>query len=146
MIGFRKVPVKSVLIAFLLSIFLIMLLYADFITDDSLPEESIEITESFNEEISEVLSYRIHEVMDGENLSIIFEEFKVPLNTAYRIFRLDKNNLLSKIKPGDEMKFTYLGEDITGIEIIKDSINSILIEITDKISIKKISKNFEKSQ
>jgi murein DD-endopeptidase MepM/ murein hydrolase activator NlpD len=143
MIGFKKVPVKSVLIAFLLSIFLIMLLYADFITDDSLPEERIEITESFNEEISEVLSYRIHEVMDGENLSIIFEEFKVPLNTAYRIFRLDKNNLLSKIKPGDEMKFTYLGENITGIEIIKDSINSILIEITDKISIKKISKDVE---
>ena len=143
MIGFKKVPAKSVLIAFLLSIFLIMLLYADFITDDSLPEERIEISESFNEEISEVLSYRIHEVMDGENLSIIFEEFKVPLNTAYRIFRLDKNNLLSKIKPGDEMKFTYLGEDITGIEIIKDSINSILIEITDKISIKKISKDVE---
>jgi murein DD-endopeptidase MepM/ murein hydrolase activator NlpD len=143
MIGFKKVPVKSVLIAFLLSIFLIMLLYADFITDDSLPQERIEITESFNEEISEVLSYRIHEVMDGENLSIIFEEFMVPLNTAYRIFRLDKNNLLSKIKPGDEMKFTYLGEDITGIEIIKDSINSILIEITDKISIKKISKDVE---
>jgi murein DD-endopeptidase MepM/ murein hydrolase activator NlpD len=143
MIGFKKVPVKSVLIAFLLSIFLIMLLYADFITDDSLPEEKIEITESFNEEISEVLSYRIHEVMDGENLSIIFEEYKVPLNTAYRIFRLDKNNLLSKIKPGDEMKFTYIGKDITGIEIIKDSINSILIEITDKISIKKISKNVE---
>ena len=143
MIGFKKVPIKSVLIAFLLSIFLIMLLYADFITDDSLPEERIEITESFNEEISEVLSYRIHEVMDGENLSIIFEEFKVPLNIAYRIFRLDKNNLLSKIKPGDEMKFTYLGEDITGIEIIKDSINSILIEITDKISIKKISKDVE---
>jgi murein DD-endopeptidase MepM/ murein hydrolase activator NlpD len=120
-----------------------MLLYADFITDDSLPEERIEITESFNEEILEVLSYRIHEVMDGENLSIIFEEFNVPLNTAYRIFRLDKNNLLSKIKPGDEMKFTYLGEDITGVEIIKDSINSILIEITDKISIKKISKDVE---
>ena len=139
--GFKKVPVKSVLISFLLSIFFIMLLYADFITDDSLPEERIEITESFNEEISEVLSYKIHEVMDGENLSIIFEEFKVPLNTAYRIFRLDKNNLLSKIKPGDEIKFTYLGEDITGIEIIKDSINSILIEITDKISIKKISKD-----
>ena len=143
MIGFKKVPTKSILLTFLLSIFLIILLYADFITDDSLPEERIEITESFNEEISEVLSYRIHEVMDGENLSIIFEEFKVPLNTAYRIFRLDKNNLLSKIKPGDEMKFTYLGEDITGIEIIKDSINSILIEITDKISIKKISKDVE---
>ena len=59
------------------------------------------------EEISDAISYRIHEVADGENLSIIFEDFQVPLNTAYRIFRLDKNNFLSKIKPGDEMKFTY---------------------------------------
>ena len=72
MIGFKKVPTKSVLLTFLLSIFLIMLLYADFITDDSLPEEKIEITELLNEKISEVLSYRIHEVRDGENLSIIF--------------------------------------------------------------------------
>ncbi|MDG2093407.1 MAG: peptidoglycan DD-metalloendopeptidase family protein [SAR86 cluster bacterium] len=143
MIGFKKVPTKSVLLTFLLSIFLIMLLYADFITDDSLPEEKIEITELLNEQISEVLSYRIHEVRDGENLSIIFEEFRMPLNTAYKIFRLDKNNLLSKIKPGDEMKFTYLGEHIKSIEIAKDNINSILIEISDQISIKKISKDVE---
>ena len=143
MIGFKKVPTKSVLLTFLLSIFLIMLLYADFITDDSLPEEKIEITELLNEQISEVLSYRIHAVRDGENLSIIFEEFRMPLNTAYKIFRLDKNNLLSKIKPGDEMKFTYLGEHIKSIEIAKDNINSILIEISDQISIKKISKDVE---
>lgn len=126
MVGFKKVPTKSVLITFFLSIFLIMLLYADFVTDDSLPEERIEISEKLNEQVSEVLSYRIHEVLNGENLSIIFEEFRLPLNTAYKIFRLDKNNLLSKIKPGDEMKFTYLGNDITSIEITKDSRNSYL--------------------
>ena len=143
MVGFKKVPTKSVLITFFLSIFLIMLLYADFVTDDSLPEERIEISEKLNEQVSEVLSYRIHEVLNGENLSIIFEEFRLPLNTAYKIFRLDKNNLLSKIKPGDEMKFTYLGNDITSIEITKDSINSILIEISNDISIKKISKDVE---
>ena len=143
MVGFKKVPKKSVLITFFLSIFLIMLLYADFVTDDSLPEERIEISEKLNEQVSEVLSYRIHEVLNGENLSIIFEEFRLPLNTAYKIFRLDKNNLLSKIKPGDEMKFTYLGEDITSIEITKDSTNSILIEISNDISIKKISKDVE---
>ena len=143
MVGFKKVPKKSVLITFFLSIFLIMLLYADFVTDDSLPEERIEISEKLNEQVSEVLSYRIHEVLNGENLSIIFEEFRLPLNTAYKIFRLDKNNLLSKIKPGDEMKFTYLGNDITSIEITKDSINSILIEISNDISIKKISKDVE---
>ena len=143
MVGFKKVPTKSVLIIFFLSIFLIMLLYADFVTDDSLPEERIEISEKLNEQVSEVLSYRIHEVLNGENLSIIFEEFRLPLNTAYKIFRLDKNNLLSKIKPGDEMKFSYLGDDITSIEITKDSTNSILIEISNDISIKKISKDVE---
>lgn len=143
MIGFKKVPTKSVLLAFMLSVFLIMLLYADFVTDESLPEETIEISEVFDGQISEVLSYRMHEVMDGENLSIIFEDFLLPLNTAYKIFRLDNNNLLAKIKPGDEMKFTYLGKDITSIEIIKDNINSILIDISDEISIKKISKAVE---
>ncbi len=117
MVGFKKVPTKSVLIIFFLSIFLIMLLYADFVTDDSLPEERIEISEKLNEQVSDLFSYRIHEVLNGENLSIIFEEFRLPLNTAYKIFRLDKNNLLSKIKPGDEMKFSYLGDDITSIEI-----------------------------
>jgi len=77
MIGFKKVPTKSILLTFLLSIFLIILLYADFITDDSLPEEKIQISEILIEEISEIPSYRIHEVMNGENLSIIFEEFKI---------------------------------------------------------------------
>ncbi|MDA9146819.1 peptidoglycan DD-metalloendopeptidase family protein [Gammaproteobacteria bacterium] len=120
-----------------------MLLYADFVTDDSLPEERIEISEKLNEQVSDLFSYRIHEVLNGENLSIIFEEFRLPLNTAYKIFRLDKNNLLSKIKPGDEMKFSYLGDDITSIEITKDSTNSILIEISNDISIKKISKDVE---
>ena len=143
MVGFKKVPTKSVLIIFFLSIFLIMLLYADFVTDDSLPEERIEISEKLNEQVSDLFSYRIHEVLNGENLSIIFEEFRLPLNTAYKIFRLDKNNLLSKIKPGDGMKFTYLGNDITSIEITKDSTNSILIEISNDISIKKISKDVE---
>jgi murein DD-endopeptidase MepM/ murein hydrolase activator NlpD len=143
MVGFKKVPTKSVLIIFFLSIFLIMLLYADFVTDDSLPEERIEISEKLNEQVSDLFSYRIHEVLNGENLSIIFEEFRLPLNTAYKIFRLDKNNLLSKIKPGDEMKFIYLGDDITSIEITKDSTNSILIEISNDISIKKISKDVE---
>ena len=143
MVGFKKVPTKSVLIIFFLSIFLIMLLYADFVTDDSLPEERIEISEKLNEQVSDLFSYRIHEVLNGENLSIIFEEFRLPLNTAYKIYRLDKNNLLSKIKPGDEMKFIYLGDDITSIEITKDSTNSILIEISNDISIKKISKDVE---
>jgi murein DD-endopeptidase MepM/ murein hydrolase activator NlpD len=143
MVGFKKVPTKAVLSIFLLSIILILLLYVDFSTDESLPEEIIETTESLEKTPTDVLSYKIHKVKDGENLSIIFEDFNLPLNTAYRIFRLDNKNLLSKIRPGDIMRFTYLGNEITNIEIGKDSINSLLIDLTDGISIKEVSKEVE---
>ena len=143
MVGFKKVPTKAVLLTFLISIFLILLLYVDFSTDESLPLEIIETSESFEDTTSDVLSYQVHEVKDGENLSIIFEDFKVPLNTAYRIFRLDEKKLLSNIRPGDKMRFTYLGEEITSIEIGKDRINSLLIDLDDGISIKEISKEIE---
>lgn len=143
MVGFKKVPAKAILSTFLLSIVLILLLYVDFSTDESLPEEIIETSEDLEKKPADVLSYKIHTVKDGENLSIIFEDFNVPLNTAYRIFRLDNKKLLSRIKPGDEMKFTYLGNKITNIEIGKDSINSLLIDLTDGISIKEITKGVE---
>ena len=143
MVGFKKVPTKAVLSIFLLSIILILLLYVDFSTDESLPEEIIETTENLEKKPIDVLSYKIHTVKNGENLSIIFEDFNVPLNTAYRIFRLDIKKLLSKIKPGDEMRFTYLGNEITNIEIGKDSINSLIVDLTDGISIKEITKEVE---
>ena len=143
MVGFKKVPTKAVLSIFLLSITLVLLLYVDFSTDESLPEEIIETTESLEKKPADVLSYKIHTVKNGENLSIIFEDFNVPLNTAYRIFRLDNKKLLSKIKPGDKMRFTYLGSEITNIEIGKDSINSLIVDLTDGISIKEITKEVE---
>ena len=143
MVGFKKVPTKAVLSIFLLSIILILLLYVDFSTDESLPEEIIETTENLEKKPIDVLSYKIHTVKNGENLSIIFEDFNVPLNTAYRIFRLDNKKLLSKIKPGDEMRFTYLGKEITYIEIGKDSINSLIVDLTDGISIKEITQEVE---
>ena len=143
MVGFKKVPTKAVLSIFLLSIVLVLLLYVDFSTDESLPEEIIETTENLEKNPTDVLSYKIHTVKNGENLSIIFEDFNVPLNTAYRIFRLDNKKLLSKIKPGDKMRFTYLGSEITNIEIGKDSINSLIVDMTDGISIKEITKEVE---
>ena len=143
MVGFKKVPTKAVLSIFLLSIVLVLLLYVDFSTDESLPEEIIETTENLEKKPRDVLSYKIHTVKNGENLSIIFEDFNVPLNTAYRIFRLDNKKLLSKIKPGDKMRFTYLGSEITKIEIGKDSINSLIVDMTDGISIKEITKEVE---
>lgn len=143
MIGFKKVPTRTVLLSFLISIILILLLYVDISTDDSLPEELIEISEAYENKVSQVLTYQIHEVKNGENLSIIFEDYKVPLNTAYRIFRLDEKKLLSKIRPGDKMRFTYLDENIISIEIVKNPINSLLINLNDGISISEINKEVE---
>ncbi len=143
MIGFKKVPTRMVLLSFLISIILILLLYVDISTDDSLPEELIEISEAYENQDGQVLTYQFHEVKNGENLSIIFEDFKVPLNTAYRIFRLDEKKLLSKIRPGDKMKFAYLGENIINIEIDKDPINSLLINLSDVVSISEINKELE---
>ena len=31
----------------------------------------------------------IHVVQEGENLSVIFEQYRVPLNSTYKIFRKD---------------------------------------------------------
>ena len=143
MIGFKKVPVKGVLITFTASIILVLLLYTDVKTYQSLPVENIESTKILEKTPPETPTYKIHEVEDGENLSIIFEDFEVPLNTAYKIFRLDTQNLLSNIKPGDKMRFNFMGGNLSSIEIMKDQINSLLISISNNISIKKVQKNVE---
>ena len=143
MIGFKKVPAKAILISFALSILLILMLYVDIETSEALPIEEIEFNEKFSKELEQTKTYQIHEVEDGENLSIIFENFGVPLNTAYKIFRLDSKNIVTNIKPGEKMRFEYSGENLTSIEIIKDRINSILISLNPEIVFKNITKSIE---
>jgi|TARA_B100000780_G_scaffold181310_1_gene127197 murein DD-endopeptidase MepM/ murein hydrolase activator NlpD len=143
MIGFKRIPKRLVLITFVSSVVLILLLYADVKTYQRLPIEEIEISEELITQLPEIPSYAIHQVKDGESLSVIFENFNVPLNTAYKIFRLDSQDLLTKIRPGDEMRFSYKGEKLTSIEVIKDKLNSLLITISNDISIKKVKKNVE---
>ena len=67
----------------------------------------------------------------------------MPLNTAYKIFRQDKNGSLRNIRPGNKMRFSYLNDQITEIEIIKDNINSLIISIDDDVSIKDLVKKPE---
>ncbi|MDA7778799.1 peptidase M23, partial [Gammaproteobacteria bacterium] len=110
MIGFKKVPKRAVLVSFAVSIVLILMLYVDIETYESLPVEEIEFTEKFSIPLEQTKTYQMHEVQDGENLSIIFENFSVPLNTAYKIFRLDSKNIIANIKPGEKMLFEYSGE------------------------------------
>ena len=68
----------------------------------------------------------------------------MPLNTVYKILKLDRSNELRNIRPGDEIKFSFLNDEINRIEIKKDVLNSIRVEIGKDISIEKIVKEVEK--
>ena len=140
MIGFKKTPIRLVLIIFLISVVSIILIYVDSLNNEPLEIEEITISRDLSEGLAPIKSKQIHTVRKGDSLSVIFDDKQVPLNTAYKIFDFDKNNLLSSIIPGDIMEFNYMGDDLLSIEIIKDDINSILIKTEDEISIVKIKK------
>ena len=140
MIGFKKTPIRLVLITFLISVVSIILIYVDSLNNEPLAIEEITISRDLSESLTPIKSKQIHTVKKGDSLSVIFEDKQVPLNTAYKIFDFDKNNLLSSIIPGDIMEFNYMGNDLVSIEIIKDDVNSILIKTEDEISIVNIKK------
>ena len=140
MIGFKKTPIRLVLITFLISVVSIILIYIDSLDNEPLAIEEITISRDLSESLTPIKSKQIHTVKKGDSLSVIFEDKQVPLNTAYKIFDFDKNNLLSSIIPGDIMEFNYMGNDLLSIEIIKDDVNSILIKTEDEISIVNIKK------
>ncbi len=140
MIGFKKTPIRLVLITFLMAVVSIILIYVDSLNNKPLAIEEITISRDLSEDLTPIKSKQIHTVRKGDSLSVIFEDKQVPLNTAYKIFDFDKNNLLSSIIPGDIMEFNYMGDDLLTIEIIKDDINSILIKTEDEISIVNIKK------
>lgn len=142
MIGFKKTPVKLVIGIFIVSVFVIVLIYIDSTQDKPKPTQDT-ITMDLGISPPELKNKLIHEVKKGESLSIIFEEKKVPLNTAYKIFDFDKDNILSSIKPGDVMEFNYIGKKLEGIQIIKDETNSILIDISESVSIESIKKKIQ---
>ena len=140
MIGFKKTPIRLVLITFLISVVSIILIYVDSLDNEPLAIEEITISRDLSESLTPIKTKQIHTVRKGDSLSVIFEDKQVPLNTAYKIFDFDKNNLLSSIIPGDIMEFNYMGNDLLSIEIIKDDVNSILIKTEDEISIANIKK------
>ena len=143
MIGFKKTPTKLVISVFLISFILIVLAYIDLDSHSPAPIEEITISQNIEKELPAIKNKIMHKVKKGESLSVIFEEKRVPLNTAYKIFNFDKNNILSGIRPDDIMEFNYIGEELDSIEIIKDEINSILIEVSDSVSVREIEKEIK---
>lgn len=143
MIGFKKVPTKLVIGIFLLLIALVLLLYLDLTSEQPPAEEEIAYSETIEGAPLEVISQQTYEVKDGEILSIIFEKFKVPLNTQYKIYSLKEANLVTNIRPGNRIIFTYLGNELTNIAIVKDKLSSIEISIGQKIVLNKVTNNIE---
>jgi murein DD-endopeptidase MepM/ murein hydrolase activator NlpD len=143
MIGFKRVSFKYVVAVFVIFIAFILLINLDIKNNPELPIEDVFESEEITSTSSPTQSYDFYTVKDGENLSIIFEEFKVPLNTAYKIFRKDTAGSLRDIRPGNKMRFTYLDDEIIKIEVIKDNINSLIIDLNDEISIVKTAKEPE---
>ncbi len=143
MVGFKRVSFKYVMIIFILFIGFILLVNLDLKNNPQLPEEDVFESEEIITTAVAFKSYDFYTVKEGENLSIIFEEFKVPLNTAYKIFRKDSNGSLRDVRPGNKMIFTYLNEEIIQIEIIKDTSSSLVINIGEDISLEKVFKSPE---
>ena len=143
MIGFKKTPAKLVIIIFLISVFTVLLIYVDSTLNEPESIEEIIISKNLTEKLPDFKNKEIHTVQNGESLSIIFEERNIPLNTAYKIFNFDKNNILSSIKPNDIMEFNYIGEELDSIEIIKDEINSIVIRVSEVVTVEKIEKEIQ---
>lgn len=143
MIGFKKVPTKLVIGIFFLLIALVLLLYLDLTSEQPPAEEEIAYSEAIEGAPLEVISQQTYEVKDGEILSIIFEKFKVPLNTQYKIYSLKEANLVTNIRPGNRIIFTYLGNELTNIAIVKDKLSSIEISIGQKIILNKVTNNIE---
>ena len=146
MIEYKRISFKYVVLAFMVAACLIVLLSVDRKNNEAPPIEDVFIEELFKPQEESVETSLIHEVKDGENLSIIFEDYRVPLNTVYKILKLDRSNELKNIKPGDEIKFSFLDDEINKIEIKKDVLNSLRVNIEENILIEKIVKDVEKLQ
>ena len=117
-----------------------------YIYDAGLEQEEIEpdiVSETIaisTQDMPSVLTRKIHIVQEGENLSVIFEKYKVSLNDTYKIFRKDKNNEIKNILPNNRLEFLSLGGILQRINIFKGPLLSYQIDLSPEISIKRIDK------
>ena len=117
-----------------------------YIYDAGLEQEEVEpdiVSETIaisTQDMPSVLTRKIHIVQEGENLSVIFEKYKVSLNDTYKIFRKDKNDEIKNILPNNRLEFLSLGGILQRINIFKGPLLSYQIDLSPEISIKRIDK------
>ena len=93
--------------------------------------------------LTELKTKDIHIVQSGENLSVIFERYKISLNATYQIFRQDKSGEVKNIQPGNRLEFIFVGSNLHVIKIIKSPLLEFEILVLPEIKIIKIEKNPE---
>ena len=96
--------------------------------DEEIPELSIEQS-SINLEVSIEKNKHssFYTVEEGDSMSVIFEENKVPLNLTYRILRGPHKNDFANLMPGNEFEFHFLDNDLLRIELRKGSLFSLSV-------------------
>ena len=96
--------------------------------DEEIPELSIEQS-SINLEvlIGKNKHSSFYTVEDGDSMSVIFEENKVPLNLTYRILRGPHKSDFANLMPGNEFEFHFLDNELLMIELRKGSLFSLSV-------------------
>ena len=96
--------------------------------DEEIPELSIEQS-SINLEVSIEKNKHssFYTVEEGDSMSVIFEENKVPLNLTYRILRGPHKNDFANLMPGNEFEFHFLDNELLRIELRKGSLFSLSV-------------------
>ena len=128
----------------LLALFTVLAAYDPTIDVRQLENAQVtQVAEISTQELSNNKIKELHIVKSGENLSVIFEKYKVSLNTTYQIFRKDKSGEVKNIQPGNRLEFTSIGSELKLIQIIKSPVLEFQILILPDVEITKIKKTPE---
>ena len=137
-------PNTKILPFILLAVFGVLLIYDVGVEQEEAPSEIITETLSLpTQSIPSIQTKKIHTVKDGENLSLIFEKYKVPLNETYKIYRKDSANEVKNILPNDRIEFLSLNGKLQKIIIYKSPLLSYQIDLFPEIVIDRTDKEPE---
>ena len=137
-------PNTKILPFILLAVFGVLLIYDAGVEQEEVPSEIITETLSMPaQSIPSIQTKKIHTVKDGENLSLIFEQYKVPLNETYKIFKKDIANEVKNILPNDRIEFLSLDGKLQKIIIHKSPLLSYQVQVLPEIVIDRAEKEPE---
>ena len=137
-------PNTKILPFILLAVFGVLLIYDAGIEQEEVPSEIVTETLSLpTQSIPSIQTKKIHTVKDGENLSLIFEQYKVPLNETYKIFKKDIANEVKNILPNDRIEFLSLDGKLQKIIIHKSPLLSYQVQVLPEIVIDRAEKEPE---